>query len=190
MLLLVDSITRVARAQRDVGLAAGEPPVRRGYPPSVFSMLPRLLERSGQSARGSITALYTVLVEGDDLSEPVADEVRGLLDGHIVLDRELAARGHFPAIDVQRSLSRVMTDIISEPHRRAARRVRELLAVYESKRDLIALGAYTRGKDPMTDRAIAAMPDIQRLLRQEGHSAPLEETTERLEELADRYCEM
>lgn len=190
VLLLVDSITRVARAQRDVGLAAGEPPVRRGYPPSVFSMLPRLLERSGQSARGSITALYTVLVEGDDLSEPVADEVRGLLDGHIVLDRELAARGHFPAIDVQRSLSRVMTDIISEPHRRAARRVRELLVAYESKRDLIALGAYTRGKDPMTDRALAAMPDIQRLLRQEGHSAPLEETTERLEELADRYCEM
>ena len=109
VLLLVDSITRVARAQRDVGLAAGEPPVRRGYPPSVFSMLPRLLERSGQSARGAITAIYTVLVEGDDLSEPIADEVRGLLDGHIVLDRELAARGHYPAIDVLRSLSRVMS---------------------------------------------------------------------------------
>jgi ATP synthase in type III secretion protein N len=190
VLLLVDSITRVARAQRDVGLAAGEPPVRRGYPPSVFSMLPRLLERSGQSARGSITALYTVLVEGDDMSEPVADEVRGLLDGHIVLDRDLAARGHYPAVDVLRSLSRVMTDVTSEAHQRAARSLRELLAAYESKRDLIALGAYTRGKDPITDRALAAMPDILRLLRQDGTDPDaFEETTDRLQKLAERYSD-
>ncbi len=187
-LLLVDSITRVARAQRDVGLAAGEPPVRRGYPPSVFSVLPRLLERAGQSAKGAITAVYTVLVEGDDLSEPIADEVRGLLDGHIILDRELSARGHYPAIDVLSSLSRVMGDVTSDAHQRAARNVRELLAAHESKRDLIVLGAYVRGKDPLTDRALSAMPEIVKLLRQEGHEvSSFEETTERLHELAARY---
>jgi FliI/YscN family ATPase len=185
VLLLVDSITRVARAQRDVGLAAGEPPVRRGYPPSVFSMLPRLLERSGQAALGAITAVYTVLVEGDDLSEPIADEVRGLLDGHIILDRELAARGHYPAIDVLRSLSRVMGEVTSEAHQKAARTLRELLAAHESKRDLIALGAYVRGKDPLTDRALLAMPEILRLLRQEGREVVrFEETSERLQKLA------
>jgi type III secretion protein N (ATPase) len=190
VLLLVDSITRVARAQRDVGLAAGEPPVRRGYPPSVFSMLPRLLERGGQAARGVITAIYTVLVEGDDLSEPIADEVRGLLDGHIILDRELAARGHYPAIDVLRSLSRVMGDITNEPQRRASRQLRELLAAHESKRDLIALGAYVRGKDAVTDRAIAAMPEILRFLCQEsGEVTSFEETLERLQRLVARYGE-
>jgi type III secretion protein N (ATPase) len=190
VLLLVDSITRVARAQRDVGLAAGEPPVRRGYPPSVFSMLPRLLERGGQAARGVITAVYTVLVEGDDLSEPIADEVRGLLDGHIILDRELAARGHYPAIDVLRSLSRVMADVTSEAQRRAARQLRELLAAHESKRDLIALGAYVRGKDALTDRAVAAMPEIQRFLCQEGADvSSFEETLERLQKLVGRYSE-
>lgn len=190
VLLLVDSITRVARAQRDVGLAAGEPPVRRGYPPSVFSMLPRLLERSGQAARGAITAIYTVLVEGDDLSEPIADEVRGLLDGHIVLDRELAARGHFPAVDVLRSLSRVMSDVVSEPHQRAARALRELVAAHESKKDLIALGAYTPGKDPLTDRSLAAMPEVLRLLRQEGDEiSDFEETAARVQGLAARHSE-
>jgi ATP synthase in type III secretion protein N len=190
VLLLVDSITRVARAQRDVGLAAGEPPVRRGYPPSVFSMLPRLLERSGQSAHGAITALYTVLVEGDDLSEPVADEVRGLLDGHIILDRELAARGHFPAIDVLGSLSRVMADVTSEAHQRSARALRELLSAHAAKRDLIALGAYTRGKDPLTDRAIAALPEITKLLCQEGREVSrFEDTAERLAKLALRFSE-
>jgi len=190
VLLLVDSITRVARAQRDVGLAAGEPPVRRGYPPSVFSMLPRLLERSGQSARGAISAVYTVLVEGDDMSEPVADEVRGLLDGHIILDRELAARGHYPAVDVLRSLSRVMADVATANHQAAARTLRELLAAHESKRDLIALGAYTRGKDPLTDRALAAMPEILRLLRQENQDiCGFEETAERMQQLAARYAE-
>jgi len=190
VLLLVDSITRVARAQRDVGLAAGEPPVRRGYPPSVFSMLPRLLERAGQASRGAITAIYTVLVEGDDLSEPIADEVRGLLDGHIVLERELAARGHYPAVDVLRSLSRVMNDVTSEPHQRAARALRELHAAHESKKDLIALGAYTPGKDPLTDRALAAMPEVLKLLRQEGDDASdFEETAARVQSLAARHAE-
>jgi flagellar biosynthesis/type III secretory pathway ATPase len=148
-------------------------------------MLPRLLERSGQAALGAITAVYTVLVEGDDLSEPIADEVRGLLDGHIILDRELAARGHYPAIDVLRSLSRVMGEVTSEAHQQAARTLRELLAAHESKRDLIALGAYVRGKDPLTDRALGAMPEILRLLRQEGRDViRFEETTERLQKLA------
>lgn len=189
VLLLVDSITRVARAQRDVGLAAGEPPVRRGYPPSVFSMLPRLLERGGHAARGSITAVYTVLVEGDDLSEPIADEARGLLDGHIILDRDLAARGHYPAIDILRSLSRVMPAVTPGTHQSAARALRELLAVHESKRDLLALGAYVRGTDPKLDRAIAALPELQRLLRQEDNEpAPLAETIARLEKLAAQYA--
>jgi type III secretion protein N (ATPase) len=190
VLLLVDSITRVARAQRDVGLAAGEPPVRRGYPPSVFSMLPRLLERAGQSARGAISALYTVLVEGDDLSEPVADEVRGLLDGHIILDRELAARGQYPAVDVLRSLSRVMGVVATREHQTAARALRELMAAHESKRDLIALGAYVRGSDALTDRALRAMPDILRLLRQEDHDVgSFEETAARVRDLAERHSE-
>jgi FliI/YscN family ATPase len=188
VLLLVDSITRVARAQRDVGLCAGEPPVRRGYPPSVFSMLPRLIERTGQAAHGSITAVYTVLVEGDDLEEPIADEMRGLLDGHIVLDRELAHRGHYPAIDVSRSLSRVMGEVTSAEHRRAAQAVRELLGAYESKRDLIALGAYVTGKDPIVDRAVQALPAIFALLRQDdGDPTHLDTTVEALIKLARRF---
>lgn len=188
VLLLVDSITRVARAQRDVGLCAGEPPVRRGYPPSVFSMLPRLIERSGQAAHGSITAVYTVLVEGDDLEEPIADEMRGLLDGHIVLDRELAHRGHYPAIDVSRSLSRVMGEVTSAEHRRAAQVVRELIAAYEGKRDLIALGAYVAGKDPVVDRAVQAVPAILALLRQaDGEHSALDVTVDALVKLSRRY---
>jgi flagellar biosynthesis/type III secretory pathway ATPase len=129
--------------------------------------------------------VYTVLVEGDDLSEPIADEVRGLLDGHIILDRELAARGHYPAVDVLRSLSRVMGEVTSDAHQKAARTLRELLAAHESKRDLIALGAYVRGKDPLTDRALLAMPEILRLLRQGGREVVrFEETSERLQKLA------
>lgn len=167
VLLLVDSITRFARAQREIGLAAGEPPARRGYPPSVFTQLPRLLERSGQAQHGSITAIYTVLVEGSDMDEPIADEVRGILDGHIVLDRRLAARGHYPAIDVLTSLSRVMPSVTDEPHRSAARRARALLAAYEEKRELIALGGYGKGSDARVDQAIAAAPELERFLRQE-----------------------
>ena len=183
VMLLVDSVTRFARAQREVGLAAGEPPARRGYPPSVFAMLPRLLERSGQGARGSITAIYTVLVEGGDMDEPIADEVRGVLDGHIVLDRAIAARGRYPAVDVTASLSRVMDSVVSPEHRAAARRLRELVATHEAKRDLIALGAYVKGTDKELDEALARMPKIEQLLRQEPHDkAPFAATLRALGE--------
>ncbi len=167
VMLLVDSITRFARAQREVGLAAGEPPARRGYPPSVFAMLPRLLERSGQAKVGSITALYTVLVEGGDMDEPIADEVRGILDGHVVLDRAIGARGRYPAVDVSVSLSRVMDGIVAADHRDAARRLRALIATYEAKRDLVTLGAYAKGTDRELDDAIARMPRIEHFLRQD-----------------------
>jgi type III secretion protein N (ATPase) len=166
VLLLMDSVTRFARAGREVGLAAGEPPARRGYPPSVFAALPGLLERSGTNERGSITAFYTVLVEGGDMEEPIADEVRGILDGHVILDRELGARGRWPAIDVLRSLSRVMDAVTSDEHRELARKMRELLATYESKRDLIALGAYAKGSDARIDAAIARIDRIEAFLRQ------------------------
>ena len=169
VMLLVDSVTRFARAQREVGLAAGEPPARRGYPPSVFATLPRLLERSGQGARGSITAIYTVLVEGGDMDEPIADETRGILDGHVVLDRAIAARGHYPAVDVTVSLSRVMESIASREHKDAARKLRALLAAYEAKRDLIAMGAYAKGTDKELDDAILRMPRIDQFLRQDAH---------------------
>ena len=166
VMLLVDSVTRFARAQREVGLAAGEPPARRGYPPSVFAMLPRLLERSGQGSRGSITAVYTVLVEGGDMDEPIADEVRGILDGHVVLDRTLAARGRYPAVDPTVSLSRVMDSVVGDDHRAAARKLRALVAHYEAKRDLVMLGAYAKGSDALLDEALAKMPRIEQLLAQ------------------------
>jgi type III secretion protein N (ATPase) len=189
VLLLVDSITRVARAQREVGLAAGEPPARRGYPPSVFALLPRLLERSGQSDRGSITAIYTVLVEGGDMDEPIADEVRGILDGHIVLDREIFARGHFPAINVPQSLSRVMPSVVSKDHAAAATTLRSLIANFEQKRDLITLGAYTKGSDARVDKAILAMPNVERFLQQpSGHVANMHESLTELEQLARKYA--
>ena len=166
VLLLMDSVTRFARALREVGLAAGEPPTRRGFPPSVFAQLPRLLERAGTAPQGSITAIYTVLVEGGDMEEPVADEVRGILDGHIVLSRELAERNHWPAIDVLRSLSRLMRQVSDEPQQQAAGRLRELLATYEKQRDLITLGAYKRGSDAQTDYAIDKIQAIEGFLRQ------------------------
>ncbi len=166
VLLLVDSITRYARAQREVGLAAGEPPARRGYPPSVFAKLPRLLERAGQGARGSITAIYTVLVEGSDMEEPIADEVRGTLDGHIVLDRAIAARGRYPAIDVSVSLSRVMEAVTTPEQRIVAQRLRSLVGLYEEKRDLISVGAYVKGHDRQLDESVAKMPTIERYLQQ------------------------
>ena len=152
-----------------MGLAAGEPPARQGFPPSVFALLPRLLERAGNSNLGSITALYTVLVSGGDMDEPIADEVRGILDGHIVLSRALCDRNHWPAIDVLPSLSRVMNAVVDADHRATAARVRELMAAYEQKRDLIALGAYKRGSDARTDHAIAAMDAINDFLRQGTH---------------------
>ncbi len=169
VMLLVDSVTRFARAQREVGLAAGEPPARRGYPPSVFAMLPRLLERSGQGSRGSITAIYTVLVEGGDMDEPIADEVRGILDGHVVLDRTIAARGRYPAVDPTVSLSRVMDAVVGPEHREAARKLRALVAHYEAKRDLVMLGAYAKGSDAKLDEALARMPKIEQFLAQSPH---------------------
>ncbi len=188
VLLLVDSVTRVARAQREVGLAAGEPPARRGYPPSVFAMLPRLLERSGQGQTGAITAIYTVLVEGGDMDEPIADEVRGILDGHVVMSRDIAARGDYPAVDVTVSLSRVMNAVVSKEHAAAAQQIRTLVSAYEAKRDLIALGAYAKGSDPSVDRAISALPEIQRFLAQASDSAaPFNETVAFLSTLAKKY---
>jgi len=189
VLLLLDSVTRVARAQREIGLSAGEPPARRGYPPSVFALLPRLLERSGQGERGSITAIYTVLVEGGDMDEPVADEVRGILDGHIVLDRAIAARAHYPAIDVTRSISRVMDQVVSPEHARAAKQLKSLVAAYEEKRDLVTLGAYAVGSDARVDRAIRALPEIEQLLCQEARDvAPFAKTLASLRELARRHA--
>jgi type III secretion protein N (ATPase) len=183
VLLLVDSVTRFARAQREIGLAAGEAPARRGYPPSVFAMLPRILERSGNGERGSITAIYTVLVEGGDLDEPIADEVRGILDGHVVLDRVIAARGRYPAVDVTVSLSRVMDRVVEPFHLEAARKLRAHVAAFEAKRDLIALGAYAKGSDREVDDAIARMPRIEALLCQSAsEKVPFHESVEMLRE--------
>ncbi len=177
VLLMMDSITRVAWAQREVGLAAGEPPTRNGYTPSVFAELPRLLERSGMAARGSITALYTILVEGDDMTEPVADAARGILDGHIVLSRELANQGHYPAVDVLQSVSRLMDSVVDDDHRRDARRLCAAMAVYAEHEDLISLGAYEAGSNPDVDRAIALRPQVLAFLRQEAEEAcDLDET--------------
>ncbi|WLQ14772.1 type III secretion system ATPase SctN [Hahella aquimaris] len=166
VLLLMDSVTRFARAQREIGLAAGEPPTRRGFPPSVFATLPKLLERVGFNDKGSITALYTVLVEGDDMSEPIADEVRSILDGHIVLSRKLAAANHYPAIDVLASTSRVMTAITSPEHRQAAGKMRELMAKYVDVELLVKIGEYQRGSDPLADEAIAKIDRIRGFLKQ------------------------
>lgn len=171
VLLMMDSTTRFARAQREIGLAVGEPPARQGYPPSVFSQLPRLLERTGNSAKGSITALYTVLVAGGDMEEPISDEVRGILDGHIILNRDLGARNHWPAIDILPSLSRVANGIIQPEHRAAAAKLREVLATYDKQRDLILLGAYPYGSDPATDYAIDKIEAVEAFLRQRTEEA-------------------
>jgi len=166
VLLLVDSLTRYALAQREIGLAAGEPPTTRGYPPSVFALLPKLVERAGKSPQGTITAFYSVLVEADDPNEPIADTVRGLLDGHTWLSRKLGSRNHYPAIDVLESLSRLMPEVTTEEHRRAAGVVRELLAVYRDHEDLISVGAYRRGSNRLVDVAIDLRDEIHRFLRQ------------------------
>lgn len=166
VMLMMDSVTRFARALREVGLAVGEPPARQGFTPSVFSTLPRLLERAGNSDKGSITAFYTILVAGDDMTEPIADETRAILDGHIILSRSLAARAHYPAIDVSESISRVMDDIIDEEHRDAARKAREIIANYEKERDLILIGAYEEGSDPKVDYAIEKIEDVNNFLKQ------------------------
>jgi flagellum-specific ATP synthase len=165
--LMVDSVTRLAMAQREVGLAAGEPPATRGYTPSVFAMLPRLLERAGTSdGSGSITGLYTVLVEGDDMNEPVADTVRGILDGHIVLSRKLAGRGHYPAIDVLQSISRSMHDLVPPEVVHLASQMREIMAAYNDAEDLITIGAYKAGQNPRVDRAVQKIDAVHGFLRQ------------------------
>jgi|YelNatPaOPRAMG01_1025707.scaffolds.fasta_scaffold00049_45 flagellum-specific ATP synthase len=166
VMLMMDSLTRVAMAQREIGLAVGEPPTTKGYTPSTFSLLPRLLERAGNASRGSITGLYTVLVEGDDLNDPVADTARAILDGHIVLNRRLANQNHYPAIDPLQSVSRVMSDIVEAAHLEAARIVTGLLATYREAEDLINIGAYAKGSNPEIDRALEMLPLINDFLRQ------------------------
>ena len=179
--LMMDSVTRFARALREIGLAVGEPPARQGFTPSVFSTLPRLLERSGNSDKGSITAFYTVLVSGDDMNEPVADETRSILDGHIILSRDMAARNHYPAIDISESISRVMSSIVDPEHLEAARKLREVVAAYEKERDLILIGAYEAGSDPKVDYAIEKIEEVNSFLKQgiEDHCT-VEETLEQL----------
>ncbi len=166
VMLMMDSVTRFAMAQREVGLAIGEPPATRGYTPSVFALLPKLLERSGTSPRGSITGLYTVLVDGDDMNEPIADAVRSILDGHVVLSRHLAHAGHYPAVDVLASVSRLVGEVVTSEVRSAGDEVRRLMAAYKDKADLISIGAYARGSDPLTDAAIDARGPIDGFLRQ------------------------
>lgn len=184
VLLMMDSVTRFARAQREIGLAAGEPPTRRGFPPSVFATLPQLMERAGQSDRGSITALYTVLVEGDDMTEPVADETRSILDGHIILSRKLGSANHYPAIDVLASVSRVMNQIVSKEHRAAAGRLRQLMAKYEEVEILLKLGEYKPGGDPVTDEAVQKIDEIRKFLQQAlDDKAAYPETMKRLSAL-------
>jgi flagellum-specific ATP synthase len=166
VLLLMDSTTRMAVAQRQIGLAAGEPPATKGFTPSVFALLPRLLERSGRTERGSITGLYTVLVEGDDISEPISDAIRGILDGHIWLSRDLANRGHYPAVSALESISRLMPGLVTPEHRAAAENVKRILAVWADIEDLVNIGAYARGTNPEFDLAIEMKPRIDELLRQ------------------------
>ncbi|MHB0955774.1 MAG: FliI/YscN family ATPase [Pirellulaceae bacterium] len=187
VLLMMDSLTRFAMAQREIGLAAGEPPTTRGYPPSVFGLLPRLVERAGLTEQGSITAFYSVLVEGDDTNEPISDTVRGLLDGHTVLSRRMAGRGHYPAVDLLSSISRLMPDIVPREHRDAASAVRELIAVHHEHEDLISIGAYRKGSHPQVDAAIQMKPDIDRFLRQAvDESTDLAASQMELQQLAAR----
>jgi len=182
--LLLDSITRFAMAQREVGLAAGEPTASRGYPASVFTLLPRMLERAGTSVDGSITGFYTVLVEADDMNDPIGDAVRGILDGHIVLDRTLANKGHYPAVDVLASLSRCMKDVTSDEHKKLALEMRELLAAYKEVEDMVMLGTYVRGSSPIADRAISMISSLNGFLKQGIYEkSTLEMTVSRMREL-------
>lgn len=187
VLLMVDSMTRFAMAQREIGLAVGEPPTFRGYTPSVFGQLPRLLERCGRMEHGAITGIYTVLVEGDDSNEPITDHMRAILDGHIMLSRDLAARGHYPAIDVLHSTSRLMAQVASEGERIVAARARQLMAVYEASRDLVELGAHQAGVNKDLDRAIAVKPALDAFLQQEMHRSSARDESLRL--LADSVPE-
>jgi flagellum-specific ATP synthase len=187
VLLVMDSVTRLAMAQREIGLAAGEPPSQKGYTPSVFNLLPKVLERAGNFRKGSITGFFTVLVEGDDFNEPIADAVRAILDGHVILSRGLAAEGHYPAIDVLQSVSRLTSEIARPGQRQAARKMRQALAAYREAEDLIRLGAYAAGSDPVLDAGMRLRPEMLDFLRQDHTvKAPLEETLRRLEEIGGK----
>ena len=187
VLLVMDSVTRLAMAQREIGLAAGEPPSQKGYTPSVFNLLPRVLERAGNFKRGSITGFFTVLVEGDDFNEPICDAVRAILDGHIILSRQLAAEGHYPAIDILNSVSRLTSQLATPPQKDAARRLRQALAVYRDSQDLIQLGAYVSGTNPALDSSIRLRPELLEFLRQDHTTnSSRQETLARLDQLAAR----
>ena len=166
VLLLLDSLTRLAMAQREIGLAAGEPATTKGYPPSIYSLLPKLLERAGAAKKGSITGIYTILVEADDINEPISDAIRGIIDGHIILNRDMANRGHFPAIDVPASISRVMKQVVPQEDYKVASLLKEILSTYQNNEEIIQLGAYTKGSDPLLDQAIQVKPTLDKFLRQ------------------------
>jgi flagellum-specific ATP synthase len=186
VLLIMDSLTRFAMAQREISLAIGEPPATKGYTPSVFAKLPQLVERAGNGPdeRGSITAFYTVLTEGDDLQDPIADAARAILDGHIVLTRDLADQGHYPAIDIEASISRAMTELLDADDLESARRFKQLFSAYRRSRDLIAVGAYVRGSDPTIDRAIALYPQLTAYLQQDMlQPASVQDSRQRLRQL-------
>ena len=186
VLLIMDSLTRFAQAQREIGLAIGEAPATKGYPPSVFARLPQLVERAGNAGaeQGSITAFYTVLTEGDDQQDPIADAARAILDGHIVLSRRIAEAGHYPAIDVEASISRAMHDIVPPRQMQQARELKSLLSTYEHNRDLVAIGAYRAGSDPRIDAAIAAHPAVEDFLRQDlGQRVGFADSVAQLEQL-------
>ena len=185
VLFMMDSVTRFAMAAREIGLSVGEPPTTKGYTPSVFAQLPRLLERTGTNAKGTITGIYTVLVDGDDFNEPIADAVRSILDGHIVLTRDLADQGHFPAIDVLRSISRLRNDICQQEARDASRIVLSRMATFRKVEDMVNIGAYVPGANPEIDKAIVSMPDINQFLQQDVEDgATLEQSFAALSALA------
>jgi FliI/YscN family ATPase len=187
VLLVMDSVTRLAMAQREIGLAAGEPPSQKGYTPSVFNLLPKILERAGNFSRGSITGFFTVLVEGDDFNEPICDAVRGILDGHFILSRQLGNQGHYPAIDILHSVSRLTNAIATPEQKEAARRIRGALSAYRDAEDLIQLGAYVAGSNPQLDASVRLRPELLEFLRQDHlANSPLPETLSRLEQLAAR----
>ncbi len=187
VMMMMDSVTRFSMAQREVGLSIGEPPSTKGYTPSVFALMPKLLERAGMSDKGAITGLFTILVENDDMNDPIGDTARAILDGHIVLTRELAARGHYPPIDIMQSVSRVMTDVVTEKHRKAASKLKELKSVYSDAEDLINIGAYVQGSNPAIDIAVKYIQEINTFLKQDiFEKAQFSETVSNLEQLYDR----
>jgi FliI/YscN family ATPase len=184
VLMVLDSVTRLAMAQREIGLAAGEPPSQKGYTPSVFALLPKIFERAGHFKKGSITGFFTVLVEGDDFNEPICDAVRGILDGHFILSRELGAAGHYPALDIRHSLSRLTSRVAAPQQVSSIQKIREALALYHDSQDLIQLGAYAAGSNPKLDACIRIRPEILNFLKQDAHAfSNLGETLERLEKL-------